>query len=445
MQYLFLRDAVGMGLSKKEKIVYAILAGFFLSFYLPVAPLINSLFIGLITLFPFFYNKAGERFRLLPKRPAILMMILFYCMNIISALISQNLAEGVSMLILRLPLLLLPLALGSVYIGRELGNRILFLYAFITTLAAIASFGYACMMYLKFHDTGFLYNDSLTTAINKQSVYFALMVNLSIFFYTYLLWQKALPYRYKPWIGLNIGFLLVIHFLLASRMQITFLYSVAIVFITGYFISRKHIWRAVAWIAALFLACILFILFFPKTMNRFKELGYPHYEFSSNAVESHYNMQLEPDQWNGANIRLAIWKCGWDLSRRHLLTGVPLGDKKEKLREVYREKNFAFALKTDKNMHSNYLDVLANFGIFGLAVFLAGFFFLPFRSCLGKKDILGMLIIVAFFLSLITETYIDRSMGCIMLGFFISFTISRNKPLSAEALAQAGGMPKDYA
>jgi O-antigen ligase len=432
MQYLFLRDAVGIGLSKKEKIAYAIIAGFFSSFYLPVAPVINGLFIGLIALFPFFYNKAGKKFSLLFKRPAILLMILFYGMNIISALISQNRAEGISMLWLRLPLLLFPLALGSIYIGKEFSNRILFLYSFITTIAAIACIVSAFIMYGKTHDTGFLYNDSLTTAINKQSVYFALMVTLAIFFYAYLLWHEALPYRYKPWIFLNIGFLLVIHFLLASRMQITFLYSVAILFITGYFVSRKKIWQAATCIAGLCIACILFVHFFPKTLNRFKELRYSHYEFSSNAVESHYNMQLEPEQWNGANIRLAIWKCGWELSKRHLFTGVPLGDKKEKLKEMYREKNFEFALKTNKNMHSNYLDVLAGFGIFGLAVFLAGFFFLPFRSCLMEKDILGMLIIGAFFLSLITETYIDRNMGCIMLGFFISFTQSRTLSVVAN-------------
>ncbi len=422
MRYLLLLDPA-QDFARKEKWLYALIAGFFLSFYLPSWPVVNNCFIGAIFISAFFYNALEEKFSLLKQRPAILLMILFYLMHVVSALISQNRQEGISYLGMRIPLLMFPLAFGSIHIREALRNRILLVYSIISTLAALVCLITACAMSVTHHDTGFLYNDSLSYAIGKQSDYFALMNTLAVLFELYLLKNGDLPPSYRPWIFANIGFLLIVHFLLASRMQIAFLYSLAIFFALYYFTFRKKAWLAGALAAGIVLVCMLLLQLFPKTLNRFKELQYTNYQFSSNAVESHYNMQLTRQQWNGVNIRLAIWKCGWELAGRHLLWGVPLGDKKEKLREMYQEKHFDFAIRTNKNMHNNYLDVLAGFGIPGLIIFLTAFFFLPLRSAIKARDIIGALIVVSFFLSLITETYMDRSIGCILLGFFIPFAV----------------------
>jgi O-antigen ligase len=171
----------------------------------------------------------------------------------------------------------------------------------------------------------------------------------------------------------------------------------------------------------------LLVRLFPKTLNRFKELNYTEYQFNHHGVESHYNMQLTADQWNGANIRLALWKCGWELSLRHWLLGVQLGDKQEKLREMYKEKHFDFAYDSNRNMHNNYLDVLATFGVIGFSIFLLGYFVLPLAGAFKDKDILGGIIIVVFAAALITETYMDRSIGCLLLAFFLSFISSGRK------------------
>ena len=73
--------------------------------------------------------------------------------------------------------------------------------------------------------------------------------------------------------------------------------------------------------------------FFPKTINRFRELAYTQFNFQSQAKESHYAGELSPDQWNGANFRLAAWQCGWLLFKEHPLTGVDLGDKEDDRRK----------------------------------------------------------------------------------------------------------------
>src|SRR4029077_6902287 len=91
--------------------------------------------------------------------------------------------------------------------------------------------------------------------------------------------------------------------------------------------------------------------------------------------------------------------------------GVHLGDKKTKLVEKYQEKDFQFAIRTEKNLHNNYLDILVGTGIIGLFLFLTGWYILPMRRAFLFKDYLSVLIMVTFAIAMITEVYFDRSLG----------------------------------
>ena len=422
MKSLLLQEGGIKGLSKKEQLFYLLTALFFITFYLPGIPVINNIAIGLLCLFCFFYNSLSEKRRLLRQRPAVMVMLLFCIVHTISALVSKNLQEGIVLLQLRSPLLLFPLSVGLIFISPRLKKQVLLLYSIVTTIAAFICIIYAYLQFRQTGNAGLLYNDSLSTAIGKQSVYFALLISLAIFSYIYLLLSQPVIQQHKGWVYAAICFLFIIQFMLASRMEITFLLATSIGFIMYYFfVRKKKIRQGVTLLAGLLVAGILLINFFPKTINRFKEIAYPEYTFSSNAVESHYNGQLTPEQWNGMNIRLAIWKCGWEIFKQHPVFGVAVGDKQDALMIMYKEKGFDFAVRTKKNMHNNYLDLMASMGITGLLLFLVGYLILPLRSCLKSKDALGALILTAFMASLITEAYIDRSMGCIILAFFVSF------------------------
>jgi O-antigen ligase len=163
------------------------------------------------------------------------------------------------------------------------------------------------------------------------------------------------------------------------------------------------------------------MLLFPKTVNRFHELQYTDYDFRSHGRESHYNMPVTEDQWNGANIRLALWNCGLDLARRHWLTGIPLGDKDSALQDEYRSRDFDFAYRHKRNLHSTYLDVLVNTGIPGLVVFLLACFFLPLARAIKQKSTIAIAITIAIAMAIFTENWLDQSQGCVLLGFWLSF------------------------
>jgi O-antigen ligase len=428
MRSLLLLDLEGKDFSRKEKTLYFLLTGFFITLYLPRMPVVNNLFIGLVFVYSFFYNSWAEKKQLLKERKAVIFMLIFFALHILSAFFSANRPEAVTMLGLRSPLLLFPLSIGLITISQELKFRVLLVYCLSVTLAALVCLVSAYLQYRKWHDASYLYDDSLTEIIDRQSIYFSLMVDFTLFAFTYLLLKRSFVLEHPGGVYLCIAFLLVIQFMLASRIAIIGLYCGLLVLALLYMIKNRKLKRGFTLIVALVGVVFLLVHWFPKTMDKFKELTYTAYQFDARPVENHVDpKRANPEQWNGMNIRLAVWKCAAELVEQHWLFGIPLGDKQDRLMDVYRSKNFDFAIATHRNMHNTYLDVLCTFGIIGLAVFILGFLVYPAIACYRANDALGGFILISFAISLFTETYIDKSLGCILLGFFISFVISTKK------------------
>jgi len=277
---------------------------------------------------------------------------------------------------------------------------------------------YALYQYNQSGRTSYLYEDNLTVAIGRPSVYVAMAVNLALFTYVYLLQKKSFAIQYKGLIFLSIAFLVVFHYMLASRTSIITLYTGFVAFTVWHYGRSKQFLRGAMLIVILLTGAFCMIQAFPRTANRFKELK--HANYMSRAGEGWDSLHVNADQLNGTNIRFSVWNCGWELFHRHPFAGVPLGDKEEKLVEIFRERGFEYAIQARLNMHNTYLDVLCNLGIAGLVIFLLGFLMLPLLASYRARDGLGLFIVLAFALAMATETWPDRSIGCIMLGFFLS-------------------------
>ena len=433
-----------------ETCLLGLIIAFYFSLFLPDMPVVNNVLIAAIFACCLLFNSPAEKWRLLRSRAGILLMLLFFVLQTISALVSVNLHEGLSMLGLRSPLIVFPLSLGMITIRPVVKLRLLAGYCAATTLMTVFCLVHAAIRVWTTGDAEWLYDDSLTAIIGKQSVYIALMVTVAIFCYIYLLPFMRRPWRVYPAIAL----LLCFHYLLASRVSIFFLYGAMLLY-GGSLAWQRRNRRSLLWAGALAILAVGCLFFFPKTLNRFRELQYTAYNYSNAGAESHYNMPVTSDQWNGANIRLAIWHCGLDLMPGHWFTGIPLGDKRAALVSQYKEKNFELAYRTRRNLHSTYLDVLVNTGIPGLIIFLLGYLVLPLCAAVAcsrttacsrtaasaqttastrtagnvaqsspqpqkRRDWLAIAITTAFAAAMITETWLDRSFGCILLGFFLT-------------------------
>lgn len=425
-------------MSKKEKLLFILILFFLTTLFLPWLKLANVFAAIFLGVYAFLFDSFGEnsftirkenlsnsfkkKWQLVTQRKYIIWMLLFFVMVVISVLLSSNFNRGLRYLDPRLPLAYFPVSVGLLQLRKEFKEKILLGFAWLTTFIMVFCLCWSLQKSGFFKRPEFLYNDSFTEILNQQSIYISLLVNLSIYIFTYHLLYKKI--RYKGWVILTIIFLFVISYLLASRNLMLVLYTFSTGFALYYIVKQKKYLAGTAMLACLLLGVFVIFKFFPKTFNRYKELAYTEFDYKSMGKESHYNMAVDSTQWNGANFRIAAWRCGWELFLSNPIKGVDIGDKKDVLMDKYREKGFQFALQTQKNVHSNYLDILYSMGIIGLSLFLVGWVIVPLIYAKQYKDWLSILIILTFAIAWITEIYFDRSLGGMLTGFFIPFLLS---------------------
>jgi O-antigen ligase len=222
------------------------------------------------------------------------------------------------------------------------------------------------------------------------------------------------------------------HFLLASRSAMIILYGGLFLYAVYYIIKKRKYLEGSTLILGMFIGSFILFKFFPKTVQRFKELTYTSYAYNSKAAESHYDMQLNSEQWNGANTRLALWSCGWEVAKNNMATGVGIGDRIQAVNKVYKERNFTMAIQTQKNVHNSYLDALLTFGIGGLIFFVLTFVIAPLVDVGKRQNMFDLFVVTAFIVSMIFEVYLARSIGSMLAGFFFSFIAATKKKYTAD-------------
>ncbi len=427
MKTLFLTDAEAEQLKWQEKVFYWLVLVFFITLFIPRIPVVVSCLQGVFVILSFFFNNLKEKLRLLKQRPFIVFITACYLLHVISLLWSDDKQEAATQLAIRIPIIILPLAIGTIEIKKELTDRIILILAFITTGIAITGLGLSFLQYMKTGNSGFMYNDSLTVHFRLQSIYVAMLVNLAIAGVVYLLQSKRFAQTLQGWLYLLLIVLFVFHFLLASRSAMLLLYGSALFFAFFYVLKKRKYLEGATLILGLVIAAFVLFKFFPKTLQRFKELAYTNFTFESNAAESHYDMKLDSAQWNGANTRLALWQCGWELAKQNMLIGVGIGDRVTELNKVYADRKFAMAIETKKNVHNSYLDAWLTFGVGGFILYLLAFAVLPFVDVLRTGNGYYLFVITAFIASMLFEVYIGRSFGCMLVGFFYSFIAATKK------------------
>lgn len=412
-------------MTTKEKILYPLTLLFFVTFYLPSwAQTINGIVIGLMAAYALFFYSWKDKWAVLKERKHIGAMVLFMLLVFGSLLISENQDRGWRYLDTRLALIYLPISVGLIQTRKEFRDKVLLSFAAITTLACAVLLGYGIFRSASLERPDLMYSDSLTELIERQSIHIALLVTLAIFIYGYHLFYRPRPKRLQALLIVGTLILFIANYLLASRNMMVVLYVTTISFLFYYMLQKRKYVQGAVLLTTLLIGIVLALFLFPKTVNRFKELTYTKFEYQHMGPESHYNMEVRADQWNGANFRLAVWRCGWELFKYNPVIGVDLGDKADELFKVFEGKDFHFALQKRANVHSNYLDVLYSMGIIGFTVFLFAWVLLPLQYAWRHRDGLAVLVILTFALAMVTEVYFDRSICGFAIGFFIPFMLS---------------------
>lgn len=409
-------------MTTKEKILYGFILFFLVVIFFPRLQILNIIATASLVIYSFSLSSFKDKWQAIKERKHLQLMLLFFVIIIASAVLSENVKDALRYIDPRTPLLYFPLTIGVLQSDAKFRRKVLISFAVITTIITAFCLGWSIYKAIIQNNTALLYNDSLTHIIGHQSIYISLLVNISIYIFSREIFFNRSGF--KGWMILAVIFLFGISYLLASRTMMGLLYLSTIIFLFYYTIQRRKHFEGFALLTGLIIGVFVIFKFMPQTLNRFKELTYTEFNYKNMGAESHYNMEVTGEQWNGANFRLAAWKCGWELFKENPITGVGIGDKYDALMKKYEEKDFQFAIQTKKNVHNNYLDILYSLGFIGLIVFIMAWIILPILYVKKHRDFLAMLVIITFAIAWITEIYFDRSFGGMLTGFFISFLLT---------------------
>lgn len=413
----------------------ALICIFILSLFVPLFP-IKMFVISLLFIAMFFEKDLLGTLKQFVKNPLSWLLLSYYFMHIIGLLYSSNLKDAFHYLEIRATFLAFPLMFFVLKIKPKQLKLILLVFAFSTIFFSLIGLAYRTYFYFfEIMDTGYFYSDNIIDIFGMQAVYYAVYVNFSIFILIHYIIEEHKVITIPSWlVVVAIVYLFLVNFLLASRLSMISLYFMSIIYLIIFIVKkRKYFIGSIMFFSGIALVISLMV-FFPKTIKRFKSIENVKFNFENTNPINHYNGKISDDNWNGANTRLAIWTCASEIFEDNFLIGVGTGDYSDKLNERYTKHHFYFGLKRQYGTHNMYIQTLVMFGIIGLLIFII-FMFYPIVMAFYQKEYLYIVFIAFIIFAMLTEDFFSRNQGILLFTFFNSIYVmqvlnkNRNKNL----------------
>jgi len=327
---------------------------------------------------------------------------------------------------LRLPLFILPLAFCLIEFEERTWHNILFFYVLATVVASLTGFSYGTFLAIKENNTAFFYNDNISQLLlGKQAAYFGLYINVAVLAIIYLLGNSEIRAgSSKVLLVIAIIWLVFINYMLASKMSTISLIAIMLGLTFIRIIRKKKILEGLILLFAIAISMGILYKVFPKTISRFKTITQTGFKFDNTNAENSLDDKFDANKWSSGSTRMALWTCGKEIFVKHPILGTGLGDSRNALKEKYAEKNFLYALNTNKNLHCQYFDIAVSMGVLGLIIFSITFFFYPIKTFIVQQQDFAIGVFICVGLCLLTENMFDRYQGEELIAFIL--------PLSAK-------------
>ncbi|MEQ8926520.1 MAG: O-antigen ligase family protein [Fulvivirga sp.] len=399
---------------KRNQVNYWLLFTAILAFLLGQAKLANILIITLVAYW-LIDRDLIQKLKKIINRKSVIFLTTYFTLTLLWLVHSSDLSQGFKFVEMRLLILLLPIVISTADFNELQFENIkkTFVYGCIGVLAL--GLVNSTFDYWSTRDSGFFFNDNLTSIVGIQAAYFAIIVNISIVLCAGLILNDFKSFHNY----VAILFLILGEFLLATRISILTLALLVIIFIIH--ISIKHSRRTA--LGALIIMLVIFaigIVSFPQISNRFESmLSNFEYQFDNPNPVNHFNAEVSSENWNGLTIRLALWECGWEVIKDNFWLGVGTGDYEESFNKRIEKVNFKYAQAMKFGVHNQYLYTWISFGIVGLIFFLSsiiGLVILGYRN----NNYQFIIVLAIFCIAFLTENVLNRYYGIFPFAMMLS-------------------------
>ncbi|MBI9052577.1 MAG: O-antigen ligase family protein [Bacteroidales bacterium] len=355
---------------------------------------------------------------------------IFYLIHILGLFYSENIGNGMFNLEKKLSILFIPLVVIFITEKIKLNYRIILkVFVLANFIAGIICLLYAFNNSIGVNELGECYFESsylpkfnerfrFIQLINHRYSYFSYAF-LSIFqhpsyFSTYILFSiiiliyliRSSKKRQIGYYGLILYFTIFIWLLGSRAAYLTYLISLFSFFLI-LILKYKKYWIAVTILGVGILISIIAISNEQLNKNIKETISFVD------------NKPLNKD----SDIRLWLWKSGFEVLKDNLWFGVGIGDADEKLKEKYIKYDLDVAQEHNYNVHNQYLDIAVKLGLVGFLV-LTGWIIITLLITIKRKQFLFFYFMLILSINFFFEAMLNTIAGISFFVFFYSLLVT---------------------
>jgi O-antigen ligase len=307
----------------------------------------------------FIHPQIKSQLRRFFATPLLWSMSLLFLLPLISGLWSEDKAQWLDIVRIKLPLLVMPLAFAApfAFSSKQWNALAVFFILLITAATAWAMFHYSRDMVAV--NESYLRAKTLTTPLHNDHVRFSWLVSVAILLSGWKCWQKEFT-GWVQWLLIIVtAWLIVFLHILAARTGI-FSFYIMLISGAGWLLFKKRKTNQAA--TVVLLLCVLPVAAYfalPSFRNRVKLIRY-EFDYFKHA-----------DYLRGSNdgVRVVSWKAGWQVIKKHPVAGVGFGDINQQMKTEYAI-HFPSMEESDKILPGNeWLIYGAGCGWAGILIF----------------------------------------------------------------------------
>ncbi len=342
------------------------------------------------------------------RHRALLALTLIFAVYFVSGLWSENTVWWLDRVRMKLPFLLMPVAIVSIpRLDRALYMKLLYAFFIWISLASLHSLA----LYLADYEAiNFAYREGQVLPTPVQHIRFSLMAAFCVAIGAYLLreqfvWKYAWERRLIQVLTL---FLIVYLHILAVRSGLLALYAMMLYYAALLVLERRKYLLAGGLAAAMVLAGLLAYQYVPSFQNR---INYSLYTLRM------FEKQEQISELSDAR-RIGSLYAAADMMKRHPLTGVGAGDVRDAT-DAYLQQHYPSLAGLQLMPHNQFLHAGASAGIPGMLLFTFALLW-PLLYRRAWRDPLLAAFYVLILSSCMVEHTLETQLGT---AFYILFVL----------------------
>lgn len=339
--------------------------------------------------------------------PTAIALVAIYIVYLISMLYTENLSKGFSHLETRFSILVLPVILLSHYtIDKRILNIILLSFfggCVFSSLVCLVSTVYVNQLNnldFTYYNSWYYSSDNLVKLFGFHPSYFSIYCSFCICIVIHFFNEKKVRAILA---ACFIIYLILFQLLLAARGGILATICICVVTVLYQAYRRNKIWQGILFLMVFGTVMIVTISQFTIITDKFK--GMFNYEIHE------YNKRFKLDR------RFEKWESSAILFLRHPMLGLGIGDSRDELQKVYKEKGYAEVQRFNYDSHDLLLETAISIGILGVLALFANFY-VSFSICIRKRSMLYLQFLILFFLLSLPEATLSVQKGVVFFAFF---------------------------